>query len=121
MSRFLQNPKRRDDKVVSLLYEQMSHQCKICGLRFILPEKLDKHLDWHFEKNKKMKEKKKAISRSWFNKKEDWINSLALTEQAGEFLFKPILFFCVEAFLMSCLVVLYHFSCTTLFFHGISQ
>jgi hypothetical protein len=56
---------------VSLLYECLPLQCKTCALRFkdTLEGKADmaEHLDWHYRRNKRMREQlKRSISRGWF-------------------------------------------------------
>ncbi|XP_077983868.1 pre-mRNA cleavage complex 2 protein Pcf11-like isoform X2 [Glandiceps talaboti] len=60
--------------VINRIYNGI--QCSSCGLRF-MPEEMDKyakHLDWHFRLNRREKDgAKKATSRKWYYKLDDWI------------------------------------------------
>lgn len=61
----------RDEGAVSLLYESLPIQCKICALRFSASEEgnrlMAEHLDWHYRRNKRIREQlKRATSRGWF-------------------------------------------------------
>ena len=55
----------------SILYNALKLACKNCGLRFhdssSSRQRLAIHLDWHFRRNRRIKERfKKPISRDWF-------------------------------------------------------
>ncbi|XP_071696816.1 polyadenylation and cleavage factor homolog 4-like [Rutidosis leptorrhynchoides] len=55
--------------VISELIDELPHQCIICGLRFKLQERFDRHMEWHTLKNCES-----STSRSWFSSSENWIN-----------------------------------------------
>ena len=62
-----------------ILYSNMSLQCKTCGFRFSNNEKgkttMGLHLDAHFRKNRRLREKtRKAMSRDWFVTEDKWVN-----------------------------------------------
>jgi len=74
---------------VESLYSAFPLQCQNCGLRFIDRVKMNKHLDWHFQQNRKEKTRvKKAISRSWYLTKEEWI----LDTDSFDTIVSPLLF-----------------------------
>jgi len=76
--------KRRDESVIGELYFEFPLQCKNCGLRFGDRHKMDLHLDWHFVQNRKEKEKtRKAMSRSWFLPRDEWISAADIEEKAA--------------------------------------
>eukprot|EP01118_Nematostelium_gracile_P017879 TRINITY_DN777_c0_g3_i1.p1 TRINITY_DN777_c0_g3~~TRINITY_DN777_c0_g3_i1.p1 ORF type:complete len:492 (-),score=85.60 TRINITY_DN777_c0_g3_i1:46-1521(-) len=76
--------KKRDDAVVEELYTDFPLQCKNCGLRFTERHKMDLHLDWHFVQNRKDREKsRKAVSRSWYQSRDDWVNSAEISEKTS--------------------------------------
>jgi pre-mRNA cleavage complex 2 protein Pcf11 len=61
----------RCDGAINLLYELLQLQCRICALRFEDTEKgkraMAEHLDWHYRRNKRLKERlKRPFSRGWF-------------------------------------------------------
>lgn len=57
----------KNDNAINSLYFAFPLQCKSCGLRFLDRETMNPHLDWHFQQNKKQKEKSmKASSRNWY-------------------------------------------------------
>ncbi|KAJ3028211.1 hypothetical protein HDV00_010551 [Rhizophlyctis rosea] len=63
---------------VETLYDALDLQCKQCGTRYMRNEegkaKMGKHLDWHFRMNRRAKERgKKAVSREWYLKEEEWV------------------------------------------------
>lgn len=71
LAQYWNNCIRRDEGAINGLYFAFPLQCKNCGLRFLDRERMDKHLDWHFNQNKREKERvKKAASRSWFLERE---------------------------------------------------
>ncbi|CAN1860319.1 Polyadenylation and cleavage factor homolog 4 [Linum perenne] len=54
--------------VIDCLFDDLPHQCNLCGLRFKLKEGLDKHLEWHSEN-----ETDPLGARRWYAQIEDWI------------------------------------------------
>jgi len=67
---------RRLDYVVESVYSELKHQCKQCALRFAQQDKLNAHLDWHFELNKREQlRSKKPLSRQWYLSAEDWLET----------------------------------------------
>jgi hypothetical protein len=59
--------------MIESLYSNIPRQCKNCGLRFREDAKLRKHMDWHFETNRREKNKaKQAVSRQWY-----WSNKVS--------------------------------------------
>lgn len=72
------------------LYASLPRQCTNCGLRFPnTPEggaKLEAHLDAHFRRNIRLKDKsKKVFARVWLPRENDWINNVEAqaSEQPG--------------------------------------
>ncbi|GAQ93005.1 hypothetical protein KFL_012440020, partial [Klebsormidium nitens] len=61
----------RREGVVAALYSAFPHQCKRCGRRFAERTEYSAHLDWHFQQNKRRRERKTA-SRPWFHPADDW-------------------------------------------------
>ncbi|XP_022024434.1 polyadenylation and cleavage factor homolog 4 isoform X2 [Helianthus annuus] len=55
--------------VINDLIDDLPHQCSICGLRFKLQERFDKHMEWHTLRNSDA-----DSSRKWFFNREDWVN-----------------------------------------------
>ncbi|KAI7752812.1 hypothetical protein M8C21_021764 [Ambrosia artemisiifolia] len=55
--------------VISDLIDDLPHQCSICGLRFKLQERFDKHMEWHTLRNSDS-----DPSRRWFFNSEDWVS-----------------------------------------------
>jgi len=67
------------------LYDALKLQCRQCGFRFRDDEHGNKgmgqHLDAHFRRNTRMKDKARPIlSRVWFQKEEDWINNVEVSD-----------------------------------------
>ena len=61
----------RDEEAISLLYERLPLQCKMCALRFFDTEEgkqaIAEHLDWHYRRNKRLREQlKRPTSRGWY-------------------------------------------------------
>ncbi|KIL68074.1 hypothetical protein M378DRAFT_158585 [Amanita muscaria Koide BX008] len=72
---------RKRPNVVNLLYDQLSLQCKQCGLRFadtvVGKKRMEEHLDMHFRQNRKATQNVgRGHSRSWFTSAEDWSHDL---------------------------------------------
>ncbi|PWA55706.1 zinc finger, C2H2, ENTH/VHS [Artemisia annua] len=55
--------------VISDLIDDLPHQCSICGLRFKLQERFERHMEWHTLKNSESN-----TSRSWFSNCDEWVN-----------------------------------------------
>ncbi|KAJ1954046.1 mRNA 3' end processing factor, partial [Dispira parvispora] len=65
--------------LVECLYRAIPLQCKQCGARYPGTDQgrkhLDAHLDWHFRRNRKQKEKsRQAQPHGWFVSEEDWVS-----------------------------------------------
>jgi hypothetical protein len=70
----LDSLRRRNPAAIASLYSDFKHQCPQCALRFAEHQKLDEHLDWHFQRKRKEKQKaKKAVSRQWLLSASDWV------------------------------------------------
>ncbi|KAG8964528.1 hypothetical protein FRC03_001694 [Tulasnella sp. 419] len=86
------NLQREQPQVISLLYDQLSLQCKQCALRF--PDdggkgkkRFEDHLDLHFRQNLRSATAANSTSgvgvmgrgytRSWFVGKKDWVHDIA--------------------------------------------
>lgn len=72
-----------------ILYADLSLQCKTCAIRFRdTPrgqERMTEHLDSHFRRNMRIKEKsKRVMARDWFGSEEDWIAAKQDSEAASE-------------------------------------
>ncbi|XP_064951162.1 uncharacterized protein LOC135585562 isoform X1 [Musa acuminata AAA Group] len=59
--------------VLTSLFDDLKHQCNICGLRFRLQEQLQCHLDWHAPKKSEMSNFNQTY-RKWFPEMRDWVN-----------------------------------------------
>ena len=73
---------QRIPRAYTYIYDVYPLQCNNCGFRYedtpAGKARLEFHLDSHFKKNRRMKEKsKKIISREWFMSEQDWILSLS--------------------------------------------
>ncbi|KAM0056579.1 putative transcription factor C2H2 family [Helianthus debilis subsp. tardiflorus] len=65
--------RRSHPAVISqLIIDELPHQCHICGLRFKLVERFDKHIEWHTLNDPELNTPNKA-SRRWFTKSDDWV------------------------------------------------
>jgi pre-mRNA cleavage complex 2 protein Pcf11 len=68
--------RRRHEWIINAIYYDIPLQCSQCGLRFKEQKEMDSHLDWHFRKNRREKQKsKKPISRAWFQPVNAWIDA----------------------------------------------
>lgn len=64
-----------------ILYEDLALHCKTCGIRFrdteLGRQRLTTHLDSHFRRNMRLKEKsKRVMARDWFGSEKSWIEAL---------------------------------------------
>jgi pre-mRNA cleavage complex 2 protein Pcf11 len=60
-----------------ILYRSIKSSCASCGLRFpdtpAGKQRLSMHLDWHYKRNRRIKDKcKRPISRDWFPTEFEW-------------------------------------------------
>ncbi|KAF8897640.1 hypothetical protein BD779DRAFT_1491908 [Infundibulicybe gibba] len=74
---------KKRPQIVKFLYNQLSAQCKQCGVRFadtvIGKKNMEDHLDMHFRQNRKANQNiGRGHSRSWFIGVEDWIHNSAV-------------------------------------------
>ncbi|KAK1276650.1 hypothetical protein QJS04_geneDACA010081 [Acorus gramineus] len=60
-------------EVISDLFDDLPHQCSICGLRFNLLEQLGGHMDWHDSRKSEL-DTDDQISRRWYSVLGDWID-----------------------------------------------
>lgn len=72
-----------------VLYDDLSLHCKTCGIRFRDTEsgrkRLTIHLDSHFRRNMRLKEKsKRVLARDLFGSEEDWISAKEDSENLSE-------------------------------------
>ncbi|KAL4578769.1 hypothetical protein LXL04_014900 [Taraxacum kok-saghyz] len=58
--------RRSNPAVISDLTSDLPHQCHICGIKFKIQERFEKHIEWH-------NRKKSTASRRWFRNSGDWV------------------------------------------------
>ncbi|KAG6821614.1 hypothetical protein H0H93_000123 [Arthromyces matolae] len=79
---------RRRPAIVEFLYDQLTAQCKQCGVRFadsvVGKKRMEDHLDMHFRQNRKANQNiGRGHSRSWFIGVEDWVHDLSNDKGKG--------------------------------------
>ncbi|XP_058108333.1 uncharacterized protein LOC131251568 isoform X2 [Magnolia sinica] len=58
--------------VIDALFDDLPHQCSICGLRLKLEEQFARHLDWHTSMKHELSSCK-SVSREWYASLRDWV------------------------------------------------
>ena len=59
--------------VISSLFDDLTHQCDTCGLRFKLQEQLLSHLDLHTSEKSELSSSDE-LSRKWYSNRSNWIS-----------------------------------------------
>ena len=72
-----------------VLYDDLSLHCKTCGVRFrdtkLGHQRMTVHLDSHFRRNMRLKEKsKRVMARDWFGSENDWIAAKSDSDSKSE-------------------------------------
>ncbi|ODQ67619.1 hypothetical protein NADFUDRAFT_82046 [Nadsonia fulvescens var. elongata DSM 6958] len=74
--------------LISFLYENLSKPCSTCGRRFPNTERgkrdRQRHMDWHFRVNKKLREDGRAQNRCWYLSQSDWLQFRQLDEEEND-------------------------------------
>lgn len=92
---FIEIPVTSADLLISrpnlfkVLYDDLPLHCKTCGIRFRDTElgrkRMTVHLDSHFRRNMRLKEKsKRVLARDLFGSEEDWISAKEDSEKSSE-------------------------------------
>nr|XP_010910241.2 uncharacterized protein LOC105036179 isoform X2 [Elaeis guineensis] len=60
-------------EVIGSLFDNLEHQCNICGLRFRLQAQLNGHLDWHDSKKSELSSFNR-VSQKWYVSSTSWVS-----------------------------------------------